>query len=101
MRGRFIPQIYRRDEYDQARALGFQNIIYTLYQSEDDVDEVIDFVNKHPLYGITISDQKFKTGRWKELLNTKKPVFVHTINDEKRAKELLNQGVSAVYTDSL
>ncbi|WP_322627580.1 sulfatase-like hydrolase/transferase [Aedoeadaptatus coxii] len=101
MRGRFIPQIYRRDEYDQARALGFHNIIYTLYQSEDNVDDVIDFVNTHPLYGVTISDKKFKSGRWKELLKTKKPVFVHTINDEKRAKELLDQGVSAIYTDSL
>ena len=52
----FIIQMYHADEYEPIRALGFQNIIYTLYATapeEREVSRLLEFADTHELVGYT------------------------------------------------
>ena len=98
---RFIIQIYHAYEYDIIRALGFRNIIYTLYrtsESERNPAVLEKFAQTHPLVGFTYWDSWADT-----YLDTCKrmgiPSFVHTVNDREKREEFLRAGVAAVYTD--
>ncbi|MDO5302215.1 MAG: sulfatase-like hydrolase/transferase [Tissierellia bacterium] len=99
--GQVVVQIYQREEYLPARALGFQRIIYNLDRTADGPREVMDFAREVELAAITLGDSKFRAQGWEELLSLDVPLYIHTINDNLRAEELFDLGVSAIYTDSL
>ena len=99
-----IVQIYHPDEYDKIRELGFDYIIYTLYNTTDEElypDNLGKFIDDHELAGVTFWED-FPTAypdSFDMLTATGVPMFVHTINDKEQMKFYSAFGISGIYTD--
>ena len=100
---RYIPQIYHRDEYEPATALGFNRIIYTLYSTKDSPEEIAEFVASHPLYAVTTNPTKQDVERILSLLaDLGQIVYLHTYNEVAQVEDLLkSMPIHGVYTDFL
>ena len=97
----FIIQIYHASEYDEIRALGFKNIIYTLYattEKERDVQTLINFAKKHELLGFTYWYYWTPT-YFAPFKNANISQYLHTVNNTTERNSYLQQGISAIYTD--
>jgi glycerophosphoryl diester phosphodiesterase len=100
---RFIPQIY----YPQMLKIiydvyPFQNVIYTLYQSTQSDSEVLEFVRKHnSIYAITMWPNRATESFITELKNLNKLIYVHTVNRFEDAYQIIQGGISGLYTDYL
>ena len=98
----FIPQIYRWHQYCDVRRLGFDHIIFTLYQTDLDDDGVIDFAAQYPLLAVTMPlDRSVASDLPARLHRLGVFVYVHTVNDADRWARLRGAGVSGIYTDKL
>jgi len=98
---RFIPQIYTPDEYAAAQALGFKDIIWTLYQYRARNAEVMRQVQTMDLFAVTMNEKRARKGLACTLAKQGISSYVHTINDATKAQALFRRGVSGVYTDTL
>ncbi len=96
-----IPQVYKIDEYNPVRGLGYKNIILTLYLSRYSDDQLIDFVKKHEVFAITMPIDRGRTELPKKLRKENVFVYTHTINNEVLRQELESNGVNGFYTDDL
>jgi Glycerophosphoryl diester phosphodiesterase len=105
-RARFIPQVYLFEDYATIKALGYQDIIVTVYAMTGEIKATPQVIGEKALelgvYAITIPDELLTS---KEYINALQPekvkYFAHTINTPGRAQELLNYGIHGVYTDTL
>lgn len=97
----FIPQIYGIDQFIPVQGLGYTNIILTLYASNYTDEELIDFVNRHEIFAITMPISKARTELPNKLKNANIFVYAHTINREDLRQELEANGVDGFYTDDL
>jgi glycerophosphoryl diester phosphodiesterase len=100
---RFIPQIYYpqmlKTIYD---VYPFAGVIYTLYQSGQTDSEVLEFVSNHDsIYAVTMWPYKATAGFVSELAKLDKRVYVHTVNKFDEAYQIMQSGVSGLYTDYL
>lgn len=102
--GQFIVQIYQKEEYEQVRELGYENIILTLYKlsndEKTDVPALVEFARNHQLFGITfpaaLADlDGFVSG----LSQSGTRLFVHTVNGEQTSQKYYDMGISGVYTE--
>ncbi len=102
LRDRFIPQIYHRSEFEAARALGFDDVIFTLYRSDATDDEVVAFAGENELLAVTLPDWRARksTIAWR-LGHVGTPTYAHTVNDPEKARRLRARGVTGLYTDHL
>ncbi len=101
---RVVPQVYLPDEYESVKALGFENIIWTLYRypKQRDIDRVIAEMTGRNFVAICMSRDRVKDGHALRLKELGVPTFAHTINDPEEWKDLReNWGVTQVYTDFL
>ncbi len=97
---RVIPQIYQPDEYRAVRELGYQQVIWTLYQYAGDSAAVIAHTERMALVAITLSVQRAQSGLALALAQRGIRTYVHTINDEGQWTLLRdNWGVDSIYTD--
>lgn len=104
LRDRFIVQIYNRDEYEPVRALGFENIIFTLYmldwKGKTDTKALAEFAREHDLFaytfGASLTEQRHYVDNMKK---TGVPLLVHTVNGDATRQSYLDMGVAGVYTD--
>lgn len=99
--------------YDERMHTGLENIhpfphyIYTLYQdktfdgTEDSFREKAAYCAEHGIEGITMSDYWWKPAYAGIAEEYGIKVYVHTINDADKAKEILSGGAAAIYSDSL
>jgi glycerophosphoryl diester phosphodiesterase len=102
LRDRFLPQIYRPEEYRYARELGFRRIVFSVYRSSMNDRQIVEFASAHPLWALTISEHVAQHFDLSELLaRGAPPIFVHTINDAAVFDALLARGFHGVYTDRL
>lgn len=101
MKPRIIPQVYNQDEYQYAKSLNFDKIIYTLYLTSDTPDQVVDFCKREHPYAITMSTEWAKTKLPAELEKLGVYTYVHTINDKKQYEDLKKKGIDGIYTDAL
>jgi|GEM_PF-1285243 len=101
---RLIPQIYQYDEYAPVRAMGYTNIILTLYRlpSYDDkanAKQNAEFAKVHKLLAVTadvtLAEQSFVDA----FTAAGVPLFVHTVNNAEEQARLRSMGVTGVYTD--
>ncbi|MFC4625892.1 glycerophosphodiester phosphodiesterase family protein [Daeguia caeni] len=99
-KNRFIPQIYNMDYYDQVRALGFEDVILTVYQWGGADDAIVEAARGKKLFAVTVPDfrapylaMKFRQSGHK--------VYAHTVNTAETLHLLRYFGVDEVYTDSL
>ncbi len=98
---RFIPQIYDLDEYDEARALGFERIILTLYASAADDDAVVAFARGHELFAVTMPVARAKGGLPRRLAAVDVFTYAHTVDEYLVVSDLFGRGVGGVYTSLL
>jgi glycerophosphoryl diester phosphodiesterase len=101
-KSQYVPQIYRRNEFEPARELGFEDIIFTLYRSPAKDQEVRDFSDETPLFALTVPHQRIEKNGFAALLAAGDgTVYAHTINDCDVVRKLQALGVHGVYTDRL
>ena len=98
-----IPQIYQYSEYDAIKALGYKDIILTLYKmsTEQDGNRVAKFAKEHSLFAVTMAAQKSNYALAKTLQGYGVAVYMHTVNTLSQAMEALNAGAYGIYTDNL
>lgn len=84
----------------------FKNYIYTFYQDkfngkEEGFRERAEFASQNGIKGVTMNVSVWN----KEWISIAEEygvnVYLHTVNDPEEANELIENGVSAVYTDTL
>jgi glycerophosphoryl diester phosphodiesterase len=100
---RFIPQIYSQDEYGKVRSLGFDNIIYTLYnlpmEEKLNTSSISSFASTHRLAGIAFDVSLASADYVAALKESGTPLLVHTVNSENEKEELYSLGINGVYSD--
>ena len=99
-----VPQIYQYDEYVPVRALGYSNIILTLYQLPTYLYKAnaaynSEFAAKHGLLAVTADATLAKDGFVEHFTSRGVPLYLHTVNDEAEQTAFYNMGVTGVYTD--
>ena len=105
---RFIPQVYQFDDIPHIRALGFQDIIVTLYRIEPwqikytpaEITRLVRLWQDY-IFAITIGDTIMTPERMAQLPLSEFRFFVHTINSVAHAEDLFYAGVYGVYTNLL
>ncbi|WP_379157479.1 phosphatidylinositol-specific phospholipase C/glycerophosphodiester phosphodiesterase family protein [Paenibacillus sp. sgz5001063] len=96
---RVVPQIYSQDMLGVINKVHvFPEVLYTLYQSQDSDDQVIDFVKKSGV-DITMPDTRATYGFVQKLKKAGARIYVHTLNDEAEIVKLSRMGVDGFYTD--
>lgn len=96
---RIVPQIYSRDMLELINQVHvFPEVIYTLYQSQDSNEAVIEFV-KETGVDITMPAPRAEKSFVQKLKRAGARIYVHTLNDEKEIAELSHLGVDGFYTD--
>lgn len=100
---RFIPQIYNRKMYKIIKEYyDFNHVIYTLYQSLDSEDEIVNFALENNIQAVTLSENRVNQKFIKRLSDHGIYTYIHTINIYDIAQLYVNQvGLSGVYSDYL
>jgi glycerophosphoryl diester phosphodiesterase len=101
LKGRFMPQIYTFEEYDEAKIMGFKNIILTLYASDYKDEQVLEFLNNHKVIALTMLDYRATKDFVYKLKKIGVFIYVHTVNDATLKNQLKAQRVDGFYTDFL
>ena len=103
---RMIVQIYNEEMYHTVyRIYPFKSWIYTLYKfwggDTETFLQCVRFCDGHDINGITtwnfyVTPELLQITRAYDI-----PWYVHTENDVKNANELIRQGITGIYTDSI
>jgi glycerophosphoryl diester phosphodiesterase len=94
-----IPQIYNRDELAPVIALGFSEVIYTLYRDTTvAIADVATFARDNGVI-VTMPASRASAENLRLLKSAGVRVFVHTINDVGDAETLYQRGITGLYTD--
>lgn len=97
-----IPQMYHAYRYPEIRALGYPQIIYTLYASSLDTDSLLDFIRATPLFAVTLDpDRPDAETLLSQLKSSGIPVYVHTFNEPADLERFRALGAVGLYTDFL
>lgn len=102
---RIIPQIYQYDEYTPVRAMGYSNIILTLYRlptynEKADAKYNAEFAKKNSLFAVTADFTLANEDFVGEFTAAGIPLYLHTVNDPAEKQRFFDMGVSGVYTDN-
>ena len=99
--GRVIPQVYRAEDIEPARTLGYRNVILTAYRMSDkQLAEELRTLKPESLFAITVPLERVAR-HMEQLLDLGTPIYAHTVNDLSAFSFLRALGVSNVYTDTL
>lgn len=104
---RIVIQIYNRAMGETlAERFGFPHYIYTLYaegfeQTADAFRELAAYCANHGIEGVTMWADWWDPAYAPIAQTFGVRVYAHTVNDPEQARQLLDSGISAVYTDSL
>ncbi|QUL54468.1 glycerophosphodiester phosphodiesterase [Paenibacillus tritici] len=96
---RIVPQIYSRNMLEVVnKVYAFPEMIFTLYQTQDSDEVVIEFV-KQTGVDITMPTTRATKSFVRNLKTAGARVYVHTVNEEKEIRKLSRLGVNGFYTD--
>lgn len=98
---RFIPQIYKFEDYEKVREMGYTKVILTIYKMRKSIPEVLSFGQSKNLFAITIPKNRINNEASRYLLQSDLLVFTHTVNSLEEARNLTDMGVDGFYTDNL
>lgn len=99
LRERIIPQVYSLSEYAPVRNLGYPRLILTLYANSLPDTSVIAFAKKHPLWAITMSNDRARKTSLPARLN-KLGIFTyaHLVDTPEQQAKLRALGIDGFYT---
>ncbi|MBR6014796.1 MAG: hypothetical protein IK059_01815 [Firmicutes bacterium] len=100
---RFVVQIYDYDQLEGVRALGYDNVILTLYtmQGAIDPEKIAKFYFDNKLKGITVVDDEYMDKIVRTLTAKKVTVYRHPVSDYERFLEEIDDTVYGIYTSSI
>ncbi|MEL7655969.1 MAG: glycerophosphodiester phosphodiesterase family protein [Bacillota bacterium] len=99
---RIIPQIYDYGQWNEAKTLGYTDIIFTLYALPDlDTQKLIAFVKEHELYAVTMPDYLAEKGYCSQLSKKGISVYVHPVSNFEDAQKFMEMGAYGVYSGTL
>ncbi|WP_018753862.1 phosphatidylinositol-specific phospholipase C/glycerophosphodiester phosphodiesterase family protein [Paenibacillus sanguinis] len=99
---RVVPQIYNRDMWDPIQAIyPFDSVIFTLYQTQETDEQVVQFAKEKHIAAITMSETRANPVLIADLKRVGVVSYVHTINDPKIIDEFQRMGAYGFYTDFL
>jgi hypothetical protein len=102
LRDQFLPQAYQPEEIAKIKAMGFKDVIWTLYRYNGDEAAVIKQLKKQRVLALTMNEKRAATGLALRVLDaTGVQSYVHTVDDAAKAGCYANLGIAGVYTDSL
>ena len=103
LRSRLIVQIYDFDEYEPVEALGYPNIILTMYkiswQDYHDLKKLGEFIRTSSILAVTMAADDSVRDVFDYLTATGIPVYVHTLNNPKAQTLWMVAGAYGVYTN--
>ena len=102
LKERFIIQIYHENEGYKIEELGFQNIIYTLYRTQENERTEAALkaaAKKHYLIAFTIKKAWIDENIIKVADSVDTPVFTHTVNEPEEMRTFSELGVTGFYSD--
>ena len=104
-RDRFIAQAYRFEHVHRLRALGFEDVIVTLYLMPGELfenpAEIKRLAEEYEVYAITIQEYGITPEFAAEMGVWDIRFFAHTVNSDLRARELWEMGFYGIYTNFL
>jgi len=83
---RLIAQVYQPEQSAQAQALGYRDIIWTLYRYPGTTLDVIRQLASIQPMEVTMDEQRLVGGLGLVLQRVGVPVYVHTSNDAELAR---------------
>ena len=104
---RIVVQVYSELMFKVVDNIyDFPHYIYTLYntgfdQSLASFEQIAQFCNDNGIDGVTMWSYWWKEAFAPVAQEHGLSVYVHTVNDAQQARELIESGVSGVYTDGL
>jgi len=98
---RVVPQIYSFEEYAPVRDMGYEQIIFTGYNSAASDRDIRDFAAQHDLMAVTLPQHRLSSETLSALSDMNTPLWTHTVNDPDLAEQLFHLGVDGLYTDTL
>lgn len=102
LRPRLIPQFYQPQDYGALRDLGYQDVIWTLYQYAGDDASVLAALRGMDLLGLAMPPERLAAGlARKARAETGVLSWVHTINTQADLDAAVQAGAAEVFTDVL
>lgn len=102
IKNQLIPQFYQPNEYQVLKGMGFDDLIWILYQYRGSLKSVVKLVKNMELMAVSIRSHQAKTKSMQKLKKNDVNLFVYTINKEKKLNKLVKTYlVSGIYTDFL
>jgi glycerophosphoryl diester phosphodiesterase len=100
---RVIPQIYRPRNFHTVRAMGYGQLIWTLYRYRGGNEQVVSQIEQwSPPLAITMPKKRAQSLLPTLLSARGIPTYVHTINSEEEMNRFIKElGVKEIYTDFL
>lgn len=100
--GQFLPQAYQPEEIAALKALGFEDVIWTLYRFPRDEQRIVQEALTQKPTAIAMPEDWALDGYLGAVRRqTGLPVLVHTINEPETAGCLKKLGAAAIYSDDL
>lgn len=98
---RIVPQIYDQNCYRLLmKTYPFESVVYTLYESPDSDDEVVNFVAGYSnIKVVTMMWQQYSDKFYNDLTRLSKYIYFFTINVSKETEKFRSWGVKGFYTD--
>lgn len=101
LKQQLIPQFYQPEEYLQLKDMGFNDLIWILYQYKGSKKSVLELSREMNLLALSMRARQAKSRTLQKLLKHHR-IFVYTINKAKDKNKLIDRyGVSGIYTDFL
>jgi len=95
----FIPQFYQPEEYSIVKSMGYDQLIWILYQYKGSKKSVVELSKHMDLLAVSMRARQAQKRSLQKLLKQHR-IFVYTINDLKKIQRLVCQyQVSGIYTD--
>ncbi|WP_447553422.1 hypothetical protein [Vreelandella sp. EE22] len=97
-----VAQIYHPDQYAEVRALGYDDVIWGLYQMYPlALEEVLEHARDMELYALSMPRQMAERGDGHALREAGIPTYVHTVNTQRELEHYQALGADEIYTDWL
>jgi len=100
---RVIPQIYHPQTFPQVKAMGFEQIIWTLYRLRISDDQVLAATESWPQpFAVAMPKARAQSMLPTLLAVRRIPTYVHTVNSADDLKKFIGElAVTEIYTDFL
>ena len=96
---RFIPQAYSFEEAAALSDAGWTRVILTLYRMETDPGQVAAFLEKNPLWAVTVSEARLTEAVAEAVSGSGTALYCHTVNALDFFDEWKDKGLTGIYTD--